>query len=190
MSICCPVWSDPDPPTINPALALPACRAVGRGLTAARKWGLSLIFRQDNRGGPHFLSFFLFQVFGGATALPGLLSPLPHTVHPPLFSGAEAKQKRSTSETAPLLHRCTSEALAVHWRNQAKLTGIYAKRTGAPPECRVVCFVCVVCVALVVPGRRLDPYYGDRPPRGKTDPPFISVYISCLTATGYKSSLR
>ncbi len=172
----CTVCSHPDSPAVNHALALPACRAVVHGLTAARKWGLSLIFRQENRACPPFLGYFLFQVFGGSTARERLLSPLPHAVPPP-FREAEAKHKRNCTASAPLLHRCTSEALAVHWRNQAKLTEIYAKRSGIPPDCRVVYFVCVVCVVLVVPvvPDRLEPYGGDHPTPGKTVPTSMSV---------------
>ncbi len=118
MSIRCTICFYPDPPAINPALALPACREEGHGLPAERKWGLSLIFWQENRGSPHFLVLF-FQVFGEATASPRLLSPLPHAVHPAVLrvqkrstSEAEAKQKRCCTASAPVHIRSTCEARA------------------------------------------------------------------------------
>ncbi len=122
MSIRCPVWSDPDSLAVNPALALPAGHAVGHGLTPERKWGLSLIFRQENRGSPHFLGFF-FR-FSRESRLFRDYSPpsLMRCPHPFL-----AKQKRRTSETAPLLHRCTSEAHPRHMRSTSEIKRNYPK---------------------------------------------------------------
>ncbi len=75
MSIRCPVCSHPDSLAVNPAEALPACGEIGCGLTAAIKWGLSLFFRQHNRGSAPFLGHILMHDFRGshgpsATALP------------------------------------------------------------------------------------------------------------------------